>query len=67
MKHLHTIKRALGILTGLALGYLAGWALNESALVHQVLGAGLVLWLACALAFLVAVAVVIAFNWRGRR
>jgi hypothetical protein len=60
------MKRALGILTGLALGYLAGWALNSSALVHQIIGAGLVLWLVGAFAFLVAAAVTFTLGrwWR---
>jgi hypothetical protein len=60
------MRRALGILVGLVLGYLAGWALNESALVRQLLGAGLLLWLACALAFLVAGVIAFLFA-RGPR
>lgn len=62
------LKTALGLIVGLGCGYLAGWALNESAFVHALIGAGLVLWLACALAFLVASVVAFAISfWRWRR
>jgi hypothetical protein len=39
------MKSALGYIVSLGLGYLAGWALNESALVHQLIGVGVALWL----------------------
>jgi hypothetical protein len=38
------MKTALGGIVGLGLAYLAGWALNESALVHRVLGAAYFVW-----------------------
>jgi hypothetical protein len=43
------MKGALGYIVGLGLGYLAGWALNESAVVHALIGAGVALWLVGAL------------------
>lgn len=39
------LKTALGGIVGLGLAYLAGWALNESAFVHQLIALGLVFWL----------------------
>jgi len=60
------VRAALGYACGIGLGFLAGWALNESAFVGQLIGAGLVLWLGCALAFAVALVVTFAFRrwWR---
>jgi hypothetical protein len=44
------MRAALGYIVGLGLAFLAGWALNKSALVHQLVGAGLLLWLVIAFA-----------------
>jgi hypothetical protein len=59
-------RRALGLIVGLGLGYLAGWALNESGAVHQLIGAGLLVWLVGSLGFLVAtvMAFLIGRRWR---
>jgi len=48
----------LGVVTGLACYYAIGWALNESALVQQIIGAGMLLWLLSAYAFAAGLAVV---------
>jgi hypothetical protein len=40
------MKSALGYIVGLGLGFLGGWALNESALDHQLIAVGVALWLA---------------------
>jgi len=53
------IKSALGYIVGLGLAYLAGWALNESALVHRLVGYGLLLWLL--IAFVGAAVLVISW------
>jgi hypothetical protein len=39
------IRSALGVVIGLACYFALGWALSESALAHELVGAGLLLWL----------------------
>ncbi len=60
------MRAALGLIVGLGCGYLAGWAIHESAFVHALIGAGVALWLGGALALAVAAVVAFALGrwWR---